>query len=186
MTGEDQTLQLLWPPDLALRGTETYAVLDAARDPLIHTIVPSSDATWRCLYAGALAPELRAVAPYLVHMPPHAPFARETVALGWGRAWGIWLVSAARFDDLCRHLRRLLRVQDETGRRLLFRFYDPVVLATVLPMCTTAELAEVFGPIDMFLVEASSGLALTELRFDGSALITTVRTADQPDGLGRC
>lgn len=180
MTPEEPVLQLLWPPEVAMRGNETYAVFDGARDPRIHAMVASSGLDWRCLYAGALAPELVEVAPYLVHMQPHARFTREAISLGWRHAWGIWLVSAARFDEVCRHLRRLLRVQDATGRRLLFRFYDPFVLPAVLSTSTIAELAEIFGPIDLFLVDAPSGPAMIELRFDGTALFSRVRDGVPP------
>jgi hypothetical protein len=177
MTREEQILQLMWPPDFATRGTEIYAVLDGARDRRIHQMVGSSELAWRCLYAGALPAELLEVAPYLACMRPHASFTNDIISQGWGHAWGIWLISAAPFDHLRRHLRRFLRVQDEAGRHLLFRYYDPIVLATFLPTCTTAELAELFGPIDAFLIEAGSGPEITEFRFDGSALDTRVRTA---------
>lgn len=178
MTHEDQILELLWPAEFATRGTEIYAVLDGARDPCIHQMVRSSELAWRCLYAGTLPAELLEVAPYLVHMRPHASFTNDVLSRGWGHAWGIWLISAAPFDDLRRHLRRFLRVQDEAGRRLVFRYYDPIVLATFLPTCTAAELAELFGPIDAFLLEAGPGPQITEFRFDGSALHTRVRAAD--------
>jgi hypothetical protein len=182
MTREEQILQLMWPPDFATRGTEIYAVLDGARDRRIHQMVGSSELAWRCLYTGALPAELLEVAPYLVHMQPDASFTREIISAGWGHAWGVWLISAAPFDDLRRHLRRFLRVQDEAGRRLLFRYYDPIVLATFLPTCTVAELAELFGPIDAFLLEAGSGAEITEFRFDGLALHTRPRMADPSRG----
>jgi hypothetical protein len=133
-------------------------------------MVGSSELAWRCLYAGALPPELLEVAPYLVHMRPDSAFTRDTIAAGWGRAWGIWMISAAPFDDLRRHLRRFLRVRDEAGQRMLFRYYDPVVLATFLPTCTTAELAELFGPIDVFVIEGGPGPQTIEYRFDGFSL----------------
>lgn len=61
---------------------------------------------------------------------------------------------------------------------MLFRYYDPIVLAMFLPTCTAAELGELFGPIDAFLIEAGSGAEITELRFDGFALHTRIRVTD--------
>lgn len=177
MTRDQQIHQLLWPPDRATRGTEIYAVFDGARDRRIHQMVRSSELAWRCLYAGTLPEELLVVAPYLVNMLPGSSFTRDAIASGWGNAWCIWMVSAAVLDDLRLHLRRFLRVQDPAGRRLLFRYYDPVVLGTFLPTCTTAELAALFGPIDAFLVETSRRPELAELRFDGTTLHTCVRTS---------
>jgi hypothetical protein len=89
-------------------------------------------------------------------------------------------VSSAPFEELHRHLRRLLRVRDDTGRRLLFRYYDPIVLAAFLPSCTTGELAQLYGPIDTFLVEDGASPAIRQYRFDGVALHTRIRAAD-PD-----
>lgn len=177
MTREDQILALLWPPDFAWRGTAIYAVLDGARDRRVHRMVRSSELPWRCLYAGAIPDELLEVAPYLVHVRPGGRLTSEVIAAGWGQAWGIWLVSPAPFDEIQRHLRRLLRVRDERGRRLLFRYYDPVVLSAFLPTCTVAELAELYGPIDAFLVEAGAGSGVTEYRFDGAALHERTRAA---------
>lgn len=139
-------------------------------------MVGSSDLVWRCLYTGRLPAELLEVAPYLVHMQPHASFTSDLLSRGWGHAWGIWLVSAAPFEEVRRHLRRFLRVKDERGRQLLFRDYDPIVLATFLPTCTAGELAELFGPIDAFLVETGTDSVLTEMRFDGMVLHTEIRT----------
>lgn len=185
MTRDEQVLQLLWPDRLAASGAQLYAVLDGARDRRIHRMVAASELDWRCLYAGDLPAELREVAPYLAHMRPDAQVTHQTISAGWGRAWGIWLVSAAPFEQLRRHLRRFLRVQDPQGRRLLFRYYDPVVLATFLPTCTERELAELFGPIDAFVIEAEAdagagagdGPAITEFRFDGFTLQVRSRGA---------
>jgi hypothetical protein len=178
MTPAEQIMPLLWPPGFETRGTELYAVLDGARDPRIHELVGISELARRCLYAGRLPAELLEVAPYLVHLQPDTAFTRTLLAAGWGHAWGIWLVSAAPFEQLRRHLRRLLQVKDERGRQLLFRYYDPIVLAAFLPTCTAAELAELFGPIDAFLVETEVEGEIAELWFDGTALRTRTRAAD--------
>jgi hypothetical protein len=176
MTRDDEIPQLLWPPAHATRGAEVYAVLDAACDPRIRPAVAASELATRCLYAGALPPELLEVAPYVVHMRPGTRLTRKVLASGWGRAWGIWLVSAAEIEALRRHLRRFLRVRTEGGRRLLFRYYDPLVLASFLPTCSSTELATLFGPVDAFIVEAGPA-GIVEYRFDGVALHTHTRTA---------
>jgi hypothetical protein len=110
-----------------------------------------------------------------VELRPNADLTRILLISGWGRAWGIWLVSSAPLDDVRRHLRRFLKVSDERGRQLLFRYYDPIVLTAFLPTCTASELAELFGPIDAFLVESATTRELTELWFDDTALRTRTR-----------
>lgn len=172
MIDDDQLLQLLAPDAHA----PLYAVLDGARDRRIHRLVAESELPWSCLYAGSLPAEIREVAPYLARMQSGSVLARQTVAAGWGCAWGIWLISAAPFDQLRRHLRRFLRVKAPDGQRLLFRYYDPRVLECFLPTCTEVELAELFGPIDMFLIEDRASPSVTELRFDGFTLQLRTRT----------
>jgi hypothetical protein len=51
-------------------------------------------------------------------------------------------------------LRTLLRVRDEAGRTLLFRFYDPRVLRAYLPTCTATEWQSVFGPVHQLICSA--------------------------------
>jgi hypothetical protein len=175
MTITESLLPLLWPPGFETRGTALYAVLDGARDPQIHALVSTGDLAWRSLYSGQLPAALLAVAPHLVELRPNADLTRILLISGWGRAWGIWLVSSAPLDDVRRHLRRFLKVSDERGRQLLFRYYDPIVLTAFLPTCTASELAELFGPIDAFLVESATTRELTELWFDDTALRTRTR-----------
>ena len=56
--------------------------------------------------------------------------------------------------DLRSHLRRFLIVLDEdTGKKLYFRFYDPRVLRAFLPTCSKIQVADMFGEIGMFLLE---------------------------------
>jgi hypothetical protein len=89
--------------------------------------------------------------------------------MGWGESWGIFV----RMNDpsnLRYHLRTFLRVRDEPGRTLLFRYYDPRVLRVYLPTCRPDELKAVFGPIDSYLTEGEDGQSVIEFEFDGSQL----------------
>ena len=89
--------------------------------------------------------------------------------MGWGKSWGIF-VRIEDSSNLRYHLRTFLRVRDESGRNLLFRYYDPRVLRSYLPTCRADELKTVFGPIDTYIAESEDGQSLIEFRFDGSAL----------------
>ena len=171
----EAALRALWPTDFPSPRTELYAILDGARDPRIVEWLPSSRLEFRCLWAGELAPSLVRVAPYLVHVHPHAEFTRAVLDAGWGRAWGVWLHSAAPLDELRLHLRRFLRVRDERGRRFLFRYYDPRVLRVYLPTCTSEELATVFGPVQRFCLESPDGGAVLECRRDQHGLAVDAR-----------
>lgn len=133
-----------------------YAILDAARSPRVLRLIKSFDGA-QILYEGYVAPEIAEVAPYLVPAPRKAGVAEQLVTYGWGDSWGVFCNSKLPANDLRRHLRKFLTVKTETGKRMLFRFYDPRVLRVYLPTCTPAELQTFFGPIERFTMESKDG-----------------------------
>lgn len=157
----EQLMQRLWP-----RGDdeEAWALLDGARSPEVFPRVTSPAMPSRCLYIGELDPALARVAPYLVRLSRSAPATRELLERAWGDSWGVLLRSSAPMGAVHQHFRRLLRVQDESGRRMLFRFYDPRVLRVYLPTCRADELGTVFGPVEFFLMEAEETANILEFR----------------------
>lgn len=151
----DRLIEGLWPHGDDPERPQVHAVVDAARDPRLIGLLDSTGLERCCLFAGPLSPALRAAAPHLVHLSPDARFTRAFLQLGWGRSWGV-LTSAppdVTLPQLRKHLRTLLRVRDETGRTLLFRFYDPRVLRAYLPTCTATETGQFFGPVHRFICE---------------------------------
>lgn len=169
MTPEERTSSLrevLWPSSA---GWHVYAVLDAARDPRIRAAVETCGLEHTCLYAGKLPKALADVAPYLVRLSKMAPFTETLLGDAWGSSWGIFILSTGTLEELRRHFRRFLKVQDTSGKTLIFRWYDPRVLREYLPTCNGGELRYVFGPTAMFVVEAASGDAL-QFHRDGESL----------------
>lgn len=164
----EHLLDLLWAPG-GTRQPGVWAVLDGARDPKIHLALLESRLEYRCLYSGALPRELEMAAPQLVELPTRHRLATRLIDEGWGRAWGVFL----KIDDpanLRHHLRKLLKVRHEDGRRLLFRYYDPRVLRIFLPTCRPPELKEMFGPIRSFLMEDELGAAALDFHLAGLSL----------------
>jgi hypothetical protein len=68
------------------------------------------------------------------------------------------------------HFRSFLRVPDETGRSLYFRYYDPRVRRDFLPESNSDELKTVFGPVISFLVEGEATKIAKRFTFVGQAL----------------
>ena len=165
----DRIVDALWPPGSA-DETSTWAIVDAARDARVYPELRLSRLDVVSLYAGKLPDVLQRAAPCLVELAPLYSFTRPYLEMAWGNSWGVFLrLRDAR--NLRHHLRRFLRVTDESGRALVFRYYDPRVLRVYLPTCTKEELATVFGPIRSFLVESAGGNELLEFEFDGRRLI---------------
>lgn len=156
----------LWPHGESTVADQVYAIVDGARDPCILPTLHSSGLEYTCLFAGTLSSELQAAAPYLVHLPPRGAFTRRLLELGWGQSWNVLSVVPPHVDQrqLSRHLRTLLRARDETGKVLMFRFYDPRVLRVYLPTCTPAEAAQVFGPIAKLACESNAADSLLHFR----------------------
>ena len=134
----------LWPEDSA-RPVNLYAVLDCARGPAVYDVVKRCYLQKSCLFAGDLDSAVERVAPHLVEIS-NRDSATETLFLnGWEDRWGILVQTNTSFIKLRRHLRTFLRVRDYRGRTLLFRYYDPAVLAAYLPTCNSGELNLIFG-----------------------------------------
>lgn len=160
----------LWPQGDATPGS-LWAILDCARNRRIYRELQVSKLDYQCLYSGDLPSELRVVAPHMVELSPRYSFTKTLLTQSWGQSWGIF----ARINDgtrLRHHLRKLLTVKDEEGRKLLFRYFDPRVLRAYLPTCTRDELSQVFGPVSCLFGEgAGEGNRLLAFEFDGQKLI---------------
>lgn len=147
-----------------------YAVLDAARDPLVLGLLMQSGERFQSLYEGPKAQRYAAIAPYLVALPRDSSFLVQLVRMGWGKSWGIFLTCDRPFEEVRKHLRHFLTVELEGGKTVLFRFYDPRVLRQFLPTCTPEELLAFHGPVGRFLMESCPPAALLDHRCDGGGL----------------
>jgi hypothetical protein len=139
-----------------------YAVLDGAMIPGLPNRLAESPETSACLYRGELGLDLKMTAPYLVKLDPEGPLFPWIFGEGWGKSWGIVVVTPLAFDALRRHFRGFLRVRDYTGKVLYFRWYDPRVLRVYLPTCNAGEIKTVFGAISRFLCEGEDAGEMIE------------------------
>lgn len=130
-----------------------YAVVDGAGCPALLAMLERHSVPNACLYRGELEPELAEAAPYLTELAPDSPFTRWFLTEGWGRNWGILLLSDVPLHEVRSHLRRLLMVRLPDQRVVYFRFYDPRVLRTYLPTCTPEEVKHFIGPAQAFHLE---------------------------------
>jgi len=156
--------QLFYPYEQS--GISLFAVLDGARDRAIGRALASSPVEYQSLFSGPLNPSLRASSPFVVKLNPQEAFTQLLIAEGWGHAWGIYVASTSSLLGLRRHLRTLLRVRMDNGRKCYFRYYDPRVLRAFLPTCTSDQLHQIFGPITRFDLEDSDSSRLLRFRID--------------------
>lgn len=147
-------IDYLWPDGDTLSGAQVYMLLDGARHPAIAQLVRFGKLEYACLYAGQLTPRLQAAAPYLVHMAAASPLSHALLERGWQHNWGVIVVTKAQvtLKQLRLHFKKILRVRDESGTELAFRFYDPRVLRMFLSCCTPDQACQLFGPVSRLII----------------------------------
>jgi Domain of unknown function (DUF4123) len=152
---------------------DVWMIVDCARDQnRIFRFLLACHLEQSCLYSGPIPPALEMAAPYLIQLEHDNQETRRLIELSWGNSWGVFLRSPTTMRNLRKHLRRFLIVRDSMGRRMVFRYYDPRILQTYLPTCTSEELRTVFGPIDLFWTEDSRDAdQMLEFQSDGGRLI---------------
>lgn len=168
-----QIIETLWSKDLS-PAYRVWAVLDGARSDRIYSSMVATYAEHCCLYSGELPSAMKIAAPYLLSLDLEIPTTRYILNQGWGNNWGIFFRSNSAMEALRRHLKKLLVVKDQTGQRMLFRYYDPRVMRAYLPTCWPSELDALFGPIKSYLVEGTDSDSVIQFRLDEGRLLEKV------------
>ncbi|WP_165024391.1 DUF4123 domain-containing protein [Dysgonomonas sp. ZJ279] len=109
--------------------------------------------SYRSLFRGSVGEELWSVAPYLVDITSNDGLAERIKEKDPIERRVTWLSSSANIDDLRKHLRRFLRMKQENGSFIYFRFYDPFVLNYILPNLVQDQLTVFFVNIDYIITE---------------------------------
>lgn len=134
--------------DLFTGEAATYAVLDAAKFPMLPEFLENSGLRHCCLFSGNAADKLRNVAPWLVELKEDCKFVRHLftkssreIDLG-GREAGIFIKSSCNLEDVRAHLRYFTRLQDEEGRWKYFRFWSGAHLFALLRRLPHGQIPE--------------------------------------------
>jgi hypothetical protein len=151
--------------------TNLFAVLDGASVPELPQILWDLEPENICLYRGELEPDIAEVAPYLVKLEYDHPFTKLVCEQGWGKHWGIFVITPAEVDirAMRQHFRRFLMVYDPDGQLIYFRYYDPRVLRVYLPTCNVEEAKTVFGPIGSYFTEDEDLSVLLKFSFSSES-----------------
>jgi hypothetical protein len=165
-TAKQRAIRCLWR---LVDGTVTplqpnlYCVIDAAKDPRIYPELAAFAADYdiASLYEQPAASEFATVAPYLICLGTDLRLFDWLWQHGWGNGWGIFAWTVTSFDNVRRHFRHLAVVHTEHEAKLLFRFYDPKVVAAFLRTCDEAQLRSMFGPLSTISVETNRGCSIT-------------------------
>ena len=156
----DLIIHQLWESTREGMSSKVLAILDAARNESIYPAVMDFDGEYCCLFGEGIPEVLAKASPYLVRLDPEDDFTAWLVSEGWGDNWGIFLESGASMEELRQHFRGLLKVEDEDGKELFFRYYDPRVLRAYLLTCNETDLDTLFGPVYSLFFEGEDPNAL--------------------------
>ncbi len=150
--------------------TRLYCVLDGAAVPDLPKRLYETDPPNYPLIRGELTPDMVHVAPYVVQLRPNGQFTNWIVDEGFGKNWGIFAHCRFSITEMRRHFRALMTVHDETGKPLLFRFYDPRVFRKFLPSCDQEQIETFFGKVETFFVEAEEDEKLLSYKIENNEL----------------
>ncbi len=136
-----------------MKNSVKYCILDAARIGVQIRKALEIAGESESLYTGNNRKNLADVAPYLLVCAEGSKAERWIIGNGYGNNWGIFLDTDEDFQAVCKHLRKLLIVENQDGERLFFRYYDPRVIRDFLPTCSSAQVEDFFGNITKIFVE---------------------------------
>ena len=129
-----------------------FAVVDACDAPEVPAMWQTRGVEKAAsLYSGVSEQQFAMFAPYLFEVDADVlAWLRRNL---WQTPWGIFVCAPGQnLEDVRRHFRQFLLVQDPDGEEMYFRFYDPRVLRKYLPTCTPTELRWFYGSIQAFLI----------------------------------
>ena len=154
-------------------ATNVYAVLDGASVEQLPQLLWEHEPENICLYRGELEPDIAATAPYLVKLEYDHPFTKLVCEQGWGKHWGIFVLTPAEVDIrmLRNHFRRFLMVYNPNGKLIYFRYYDPRVLRSYLPTCNSQDIKIVFDPVGSYITEDEDPSMLMKFAPDNGKVV---------------
>lgn len=145
----EEVITLLWREGST---NNVYAVIDCAVDDRLYPFLSRFRESTVCLFAGPIAPELRAVAPYLVQLENNDQNAIILIRAMIKSKWGLYITSELDLNSLSRKIRHFMQVILPDGRVVLFRWYDFRVLKVYWSTCSDkqkhdwpAEFREIFS-----------------------------------------
>jgi len=175
----EQIIQQLWHSELFAESEEppyVYAILDGARNRKIQPLLKSSGLRHYCLFDGELDYSLTLAAPYMMRLEEDADFTRELIQQAWGNSWGIFAIAPHNISliRVRMNCKDIVFVENEQGKRMLFRYYDPRVMRVYLPTCLPDELKQVFGKLTAYAVENEDASGLNYFRLQQPELTLQV------------
>jgi hypothetical protein len=143
--------------------TETFALIDAALNPMMPDLLEGSGLDHTCLFSGKAEKELAEVAPWLVRLTQDHPLTQSLLdpsepPIGlWPLQGAILLTSCVGMPALRRNLRNFTRLEGEKGEPpTYFRFYAPAVFRSMLPSIERKMAVKLLAGIDQVVLAGNT------------------------------
>ena len=131
-----------------------YVLIDAALwESDIDVFLGKDTPMHKSLFKGLTGEQLWNVAPYLISISSNEEFVETIRGKDPIERRVTWLYSTENMRDLRKHLRRFLRIKQEDGSFIYFRFYDPYVVNSIFPDLSKEQAIEFFGKIEYIATE---------------------------------
>ncbi|HEF8771900.1 TPA: DUF4123 domain-containing protein [Providencia stuartii] len=138
--------------------SQSWAIIDAIKRPDIAALLDIFEVEYRCLWKGDSAEHYSFYAPYLVKLEADSPFVIWLLENSQKAPLGIYLRSRLSLDKLAHHLRKFNQVYDEELKTwLMFRYYDPVTVKTLLPYLPVNDYLQFMDNLLFILADDVSG-----------------------------
>ncbi|CAG9211656.1 DUF4123 domain-containing protein [Burkholderia vietnamiensis] len=128
-----------------------YALVDGALSPDMLQFVTQRKAAWQCLYPDTMLEAASpAIAPYLVELrlddSGHAALARALLRQSEHMDVVLWVASQMPLHHLTHYLHPFAEVELADERHALLRYYDPLILESLLETLTHKQHDRVIAP----------------------------------------
>lgn len=154
----------------AQQPSNVYAVIDGAATPELRFKLYDWQPQNCCLWSGKFEPDLEEVAPYLVTLQPACAFTDWLLAEGWHAHWNIFVETELDFKACRKHLRKFLQAKAPSGDTLIFRFYDPRVMALFAPNSDAHQAAQFYDNINAISYRQKNNLTRSYFSVDRQAV----------------
>ena len=154
--------------------TRLYLLLDASRSFEIPVMLDALSEDAVCLFDGAAKEDFADTAPWLTPVSVDDDVFDWYMDEGWGRDWGVFLISSQTTGRVKSSLKRSVMVQDEDGQEMFFKFYRPSVLNVYLPVFEFEQASYLMRDVAQFWTEwADDPTAMNCHEIKGGALTST-------------
>ncbi|WP_077035848.1 DUF4123 domain-containing protein [Pelomonas sp. KK5] len=123
--------------------------------------------SYDCVLPGALSPQRRRTAPYLVALKPESTFTDWLLnkAAGEFADWGVLVRTRLSFLGLRSHSRDCLEGRLPDGQPIVLEWMDPAVLRLLLPLAPGDQVEELLGPLETLVMTGTERWTLCSQQF---------------------